>query len=312
VSASTVKPAARTRARPSGHGLQPGVRHREHLAHADPHAAPVERIGAGRRQQHGVDAERGRTAEHRADVGVVVDVLQDRHAPGAASTSSAVRSGSRWNDASTPAVHVETGGPVEHVGVAAYTGRRRPGRRAGRPVWRRPGTTGPVAGAQRPPQDQLALGDEQPVRRLPPGTQLEIGERPVVAEAFVVRVGDQVDRARRSGDPVGQMRGVAGHPHVQLAQGARRVASHSGVPPPQDHRREMQPELVQQALLEAAAQHGRAAHDHHVATVSQGHRLGHRTGQTVHNEREPVLQPDLSGGFRVTTSIGGWAACAAP
>ena len=51
-------------------------RHLEHRAHAHPHAAPVERVGAARAHEHGVGAERRDRAEDRADVGVVDDVLE--------------------------------------------------------------------------------------------------------------------------------------------------------------------------------------------------------------------------------------------
>jgi hypothetical protein len=49
---------------------------------------------------------------------------------------------------------------------------------------------GPVPGPQRAVQHQLTLGDEQPVRRLPAGTQLQVGQRTVVTDPVVVRVGD--------------------------------------------------------------------------------------------------------------------------
>ena len=45
--------------------------------------AAVERVGAARREQHGVEAERGAAAEDRADVGVVDDVLEHQHGAGA-------------------------------------------------------------------------------------------------------------------------------------------------------------------------------------------------------------------------------------
>ena len=61
---------------------QPRPRHLEDRAHAHPHAAPVERVGAARAHQHRVGAEPGRGAEDRADVRVVDDVLEHDDEPG--------------------------------------------------------------------------------------------------------------------------------------------------------------------------------------------------------------------------------------
>jgi hypothetical protein len=52
---------------------------------------------------------------------------------------------------------------------------------------------GPVAARERPAQHELTFGDEQPVRRLEPRPQLDIGECPVIGEPFVVRVSDDLD-----------------------------------------------------------------------------------------------------------------------
>ena len=60
---------------------QPRPRHLEHGAHAHPHAPPVERIGAARRDEHGIGAEAGGAAEDRTDVGVIDDVLEDDDEP---------------------------------------------------------------------------------------------------------------------------------------------------------------------------------------------------------------------------------------
>ena len=62
---------------------QPGPRRGEDRAHADLDRAAVERVGAARREQHGVEAEGGAGAEDRADVGVVDEVLEHEHRAGA-------------------------------------------------------------------------------------------------------------------------------------------------------------------------------------------------------------------------------------
>ena len=62
---------------------QAGPGQGEHRAHGHLHRPAVERVGAPRREQHRVDAERGGAAEDGADVGVVDDVLADHDGAGA-------------------------------------------------------------------------------------------------------------------------------------------------------------------------------------------------------------------------------------
>ena len=81
--------------------------------------AAVERVGAARRDQHGVDPEGARPTEDRADVRVVDHVLEDRHPPGAA--RRARRTGGRTGrciDAKRPAVQVEPGHLLEDIVLA--------------------------------------------------------------------------------------------------------------------------------------------------------------------------------------------------
>jgi hypothetical protein len=59
------------------------VREVEHRSHRDLDRSPVERIGTPGREQNGVEPQRGHVAEHRADVGVVDEVL-DNHDPACA------------------------------------------------------------------------------------------------------------------------------------------------------------------------------------------------------------------------------------
>ena len=78
VSAASTNPAARSAATSTGHD-PPSERHPEHVAHRHPHAAPVERVGAARREQDRVDPQRGGVAEERAEVLVVVHGLEHGH-----------------------------------------------------------------------------------------------------------------------------------------------------------------------------------------------------------------------------------------
>ena len=81
VSATVVKPARRQVRQGVVPVRQAGPRQREHRAHGDLDRAAVERVGAPRREQHGVEAERRAAAEDRAHVGVVDDVLEHQHRP---------------------------------------------------------------------------------------------------------------------------------------------------------------------------------------------------------------------------------------
>ena len=115
---------------------QPRPRQREHRSHGDLDRAAVERVGAPRRQQHGVEAERGARAEDRADVGVVDDVLEHQHGPGPGEDDVHRRQRPPRERRQRPAVHVEAGDLLgqrlrDHVAGRVGRGRaRRPGRRA--------------------------------------------------------------------------------------------------------------------------------------------------------------------------------------
>src|SRR5690606_16517679 len=59
-----------------GPAVQAGEGHAEHVAHGDPDAAPVQRVGAAGAEQDAVDAEGGGVAEDGAEVLVVADAFQ--------------------------------------------------------------------------------------------------------------------------------------------------------------------------------------------------------------------------------------------
>src|SRR6266540_3059208 len=170
-------------------GFEPGVGHREHLAHAHPDAAPVQRVGARGGQQHGVHPERGGAAEHGPEVGVVVDVFEDRHPGGRGEHGTRVGQRPAVERREDAPVDVEPGGLRQHL----LGGGVERGVDVGYlvdPLGVDEQRAGAVPGPQRPAQHQLTFGDEQPVRRLPPGAQLHVGQRAVVGEPLVVRVGD--------------------------------------------------------------------------------------------------------------------------
>ena len=222
---------------PGGPGLQPGVRHGEDLAHADPDAAPVERVGAGRARA----ARRRRRAPPRARkiaprlVWLLTSSrITTRRA--AASTSAAVGSGLRWKEASTPAVDVEAGRLLQHLrgggvdrGVAGVQVAELVD-----PLGVDQERAGRVAGPQRAAQHQLPLGDEQPVRRLPAGPQLDVGQRPVVGDPLVVGVGDLF----HGHPPILPVAGGASRtahrarraPHLPIAPGGSRAFTRRAVP----------------------------------------------------------------------------------
>ena len=109
VSATVVKPRpdeVRQGVVPVG---QAGPRRREDRAHADLDRAAVERVGAARREQHGVEAEGGARAEDRADVGVVDEVLEHEHRARAGEHLVDRRQRSALERGERAAVHVEAG-----------------------------------------------------------------------------------------------------------------------------------------------------------------------------------------------------------
>ena len=193
VSATVVNPADDERRQRRLPGLEPRPGQREDRAHGDLDRAAVQRVGAARRQQDGVEAEGGARAEDRADVGVVDDVLQHQHRPGAG--EDRVHRGQRepGERGQCAAVDVEAGDPLgerlgdhvagrvrarEHVGEAVEPARRhqeRPRREAG---------------LDRAPDDLLPLGQEQPVLGLQVLAQRHVAQVAVVGEPRVVGVGD--------------------------------------------------------------------------------------------------------------------------
>ena len=193
VSATVVKPAAESVGSAESHGLQARPGQREHRPHGDLDRAAVQRVGAPRRQEHGVEAEGGARAEDRADVGVVDDVLEHENGPGAGQDRVQRGSGNRASDASAPAVHVEAGdllgqrlrdhvagrlGAGEHVTQAVEPARCHQERARGE------------AGLDRAPDDLLALGEEQPVLGLEVLAQGHVAQVAVVGQPRVRRVGD--------------------------------------------------------------------------------------------------------------------------
>ena len=140
---------------------------REHRAHRDLHRPAVERVRAPRREQHGVDAERGAASgrSRRRWCG--------RRCPRAPATVRAPASTSSTGGQRPPlqrgqraAVHVEAGDLLgQRLATPRSRARRsRRARRRARPATAAPsGTTAAEAGLDGPAYDLLALGQEQPV-----------------------------------------------------------------------------------------------------------------------------------------------------
>ena len=146
VSATVVKPRrgeVRQGVVPVG---DPGPRRGEHRAHADLDRAAVERVGAPRCEQHGVEAEGGAGPEDRADVGVVDQVLEHQHR--ACSGEHVVHGRERppAQRRQRPAMDVEAGDLLDQrlgQDVAGRGGARRARRRGRRASAAPSGTTAP-------------------------------------------------------------------------------------------------------------------------------------------------------------------------
>ena len=179
---------------PSGHGVDGRVRHGEHLAHAHPHAAPVQRVGARRGQQHAVHPERGGARKIAPMFVWLLTSSRTASRRPPASTSSAVRRRLAVERGEHAAVHVEPGDLSQHRRVGGVD---RCERRARSAIWStRLASTrndrGAVAGldsARRSTSSPSAMNSA--VGRLPAGAQLDVGQRPVVREPGIGRV-DQV------------------------------------------------------------------------------------------------------------------------
>ena len=167
---------------------------REHRAHAHLDRAPVERVGAPRRQEYGVEAQRGAGAEDRADVGVVDDVLEHQDRPGVLQDRGRRGQRTPLQRGQRTSVHVEAGHLLGERLRDHEAGRRRRGEHVGQPVQparrhqerprREPGLDGAA-------YDLLALGEEQPVLGLEVLAQLDVAQVAVVGQP---RVRSRVDQ----------------------------------------------------------------------------------------------------------------------
>src|SRR5690606_33262001 len=93
-----------------GPAVHPGPGHPQDVAGGHPDAAPVERVGGRRVDQHGVDAEGGRVAEQGAEVLVVVEALGQDDEPGALEQLAGCREGQPVGRGQHAPVDVEPGG----------------------------------------------------------------------------------------------------------------------------------------------------------------------------------------------------------
>ena len=198
VSATVVNPRASSCRQGVVPVVEAGPRHGEDGAHADLHRPPVERVGAARREQHGVDAECGAAAHDRADVGVVDDVLEHQHGPRRVEHLVQGGQGLALQGGQRASVHVEAGhllgeclghDEARRVGVREHVGQ------PVQPAWCHHERPGHEAGLDGPSYHLLALGQEQPVLGLEVRPELDVAEVPVVGQPWVGGIGD-LDQGR--------------------------------------------------------------------------------------------------------------------
>ena len=184
-----------------GPRVDPRPRHLEDRAHRHPDGAAVERVGAAGGDEHGIHAQSRGTAEHGADVGVVDDVLEHEHPPGALEHLREGRRHRPLHRRQRPAVQVEPGERLDDVVLADEHGDAVGLRpldevgEVGEPAVGHEVGPRPVPGRQRPADDLLGLGDVEPALGLGPATQRHVGEPDVVAQP---RVGGVVDAGRHA------------------------------------------------------------------------------------------------------------------
>ena len=216
-----VEPAAlqvRQRVVPVG---QAGPREGEDRPHRHLDRAAVQRVGAPRRQQHGVDPERGGGAEDRARRWCGRRCpRRPRRCARPSSTSSTEGSGVRASDARAPRC---TWKPVTCSARASLTtkhGASVPSRTSASPSSQRGAIrkdrTGKPA-SDGPAYDLLALGEEQAVLGLERLAQLDVAQVAVVGEAGVApgrrsRRTSPCDAQRVRGSGSGGARSAPGAP----------------------------------------------------------------------------------------------------
>ena len=175
---------------------QPGPRHLEHRAHAHAHAAPVERVGAPRADEHRIGAERRDRAEDGTDVGMVHDVLEHDDPPGFRQQCGGVAQRRPFEGRECPAVHAIAGDRLELLGVGEMhrdveLGER--GLEPRKPLLLHEHGTRPMACADGAADDLGGFGDVEPVRRLVRTAQGHVGEPCVVGHGVGCRVADSFD-----------------------------------------------------------------------------------------------------------------------
>ena len=240
VSASSSRPASRSRSGPSNHGIR---------VHGTANTAPIEVRTArrysgsarARRQHDGVDAERGGAAEHGPEVRVVAQVLQHRDPRGAGEDLLERRQRPPVHRRERAPVHGEAGRGRQHVvlddeDVGArlleeVLERRQPslGEQDGAHL---------VAGGDGAADRSLALRDEQPLDLLDPRSQFDVAERHEVTKAWILR-GRRCARSGSHGEPLtarrrelraGELPDVASGSTAQECLHTRQTSSRTGVP----------------------------------------------------------------------------------
>ena len=194
---------------------QAGPGQREHRAHGDLDRPAVHRVGAARREQHGVEAERRATAEDRTDVGVVDDVLEHQHRPSAVQHRRDRRQRRTTQRGQGAAVHVEAGDLLgDGLGddVAGGVGRRQDVGEAVEPPGRHQERAWLEAGLDRAAYDLLPLGEEQAVLGLEVLAEVDVAQVAVVGQPSVRGVGDVDEISHRPRKPRGARPGPPRRP----------------------------------------------------------------------------------------------------
>ena len=177
-------------------------RHLEHRPHRHARGATVQRVVARRRDQHRVDAERRRRAEHGADVRVVRHVLQHGHSVRTRQQVLHAGQGRALERGQRAARHLVAGQGAEllarghehgKVGIAVQQ-QIDEWHRLIEPLLLHEQRAHPHPGGQRALDHLARLADEQAVRAVGAIAQLRVGHARVRGKPRVVKVFEVDDR----------------------------------------------------------------------------------------------------------------------
>lgn len=173
--------------------VHPPPRHRQGGAHGGLDRPPVQRIGGSRRDQDAVPAQRRGDAHDAAEVGVVDEVFAHQQ-PAPAEQPVPGGGGRALEGGQRPAMDVESADLLDQRPGCHVAGYLRPGGehvgQPWQPAFPQQEGSGASPGLGGPPDDLVALRDEQPPGGLDAGAQLGIPQRHEVAQASIAGVLD--------------------------------------------------------------------------------------------------------------------------